>query len=650
MFERVRKDRSPPDADRRRVVAPARPARLVVGPARGAVEVEADRLAAEALAIGQRRVDGPVGVPADGRVRRSAFPHAPSAIGPAGGELDGVTAGRIRRASGSPMDAGTRAEMEGAFGADLSAVRIHAGSEAADLSRSLGARAFTTGSDIFFGSDEYRPRTGAGRRLLAHELAHTLQESGPAQRASRMIRRTPYLANSDGSIYKDTTNDDLELAYLGNVAGVKHMFVEYKAIAKIQDQVKGLLPSVGPIRTDFSTRQRDKKSRAKNEQRKRATGLDLGDEGPAINTKVREEVRRAATKKRHDDDVLGNRLLIGLGRVYAWLNGDDWADVTDDLTPVKLATVVMRIVEAGAQWLPTGGGSRLPAPSGKLYVAPPRMRARVFELLGVRSDQLAAYEGVQLTTMEDADEYITTRDNLVASGANVYTFENVDTGTWMFYASEVVNKRSDNSRVQVAGHVYGDDDFAGLDDTRDAVLMRAITASYGQLTAATADSGWVPGTEMTASRDRGDGQALAMKNWNALGAAAYANRFMGRALNLKQNWEWLHVRGAQIGGETVGGNLVPGLYATNSCMIPFEAMIKNWSLAGPKTFWAKFVATGVNGPFATGIELWITAKGHEQLGDLAPTRLATFDPLAGRVVDKLAGEMIKRSIDRSVRV
>jgi hypothetical protein len=66
--------------------------------------------------------------------------------------------------------------MQSQFGADFSRVRIHTDQPAADLSRSLGARAFTHGPDIYFGPNEYRPTTSAGRHVLAHELTHVVQQ------------------------------------------------------------------------------------------------------------------------------------------------------------------------------------------------------------------------------------------------------------------------------------------------------------------------------------------------------------------------------------------------------------------------------------------------------------------------------------------
>jgi len=68
-----------------------------------------------------------------------------------------------------------------ALGDSLSDVRIHADGAAAALARSVSARAFTVGSDIFFGPGEYRPGTPAGRELLTHELVHVVQQRDGVQ-------------------------------------------------------------------------------------------------------------------------------------------------------------------------------------------------------------------------------------------------------------------------------------------------------------------------------------------------------------------------------------------------------------------------------------------------------------------------------------
>jgi len=78
----------------------------------------------------------------------------------------------------------TRTFMESRFGRDFSAVRIHTGSDAATSAQALRARAYTIGPNIVFGSGQYSPSTTEGQRLLAHELAHVVQQSGssPASR------------------------------------------------------------------------------------------------------------------------------------------------------------------------------------------------------------------------------------------------------------------------------------------------------------------------------------------------------------------------------------------------------------------------------------------------------------------------------------
>jgi Domain of unknown function (DUF4157) len=75
------------------------------------------------------------------------------------------------------LDAGTRAEMESAFGENFGDVRVHSGPEAESLSDELGARAATRGRDIYFGTNEYKPGTAEGKQLIAHELTHVVQQS-----------------------------------------------------------------------------------------------------------------------------------------------------------------------------------------------------------------------------------------------------------------------------------------------------------------------------------------------------------------------------------------------------------------------------------------------------------------------------------------
>ena len=82
------------------------------------------------------------------------------------------------KGSGSSMDSGTKSFMENRFGADFSNVKVHTGREAVQMSRDLNAQAFAVGNDIYFNEGKYNPSSDAGKHLLAHELTHTIQQSG----------------------------------------------------------------------------------------------------------------------------------------------------------------------------------------------------------------------------------------------------------------------------------------------------------------------------------------------------------------------------------------------------------------------------------------------------------------------------------------
>jgi len=84
----------------------------------------------------------------------------------------------VLRSPGQPLDTATRAVMEPRFGHDFSQIRVHTDSEAADSAHAVNALAYTVGEDVVFGRGQYRPSSLDGQKLIAHELTHTLQQSG----------------------------------------------------------------------------------------------------------------------------------------------------------------------------------------------------------------------------------------------------------------------------------------------------------------------------------------------------------------------------------------------------------------------------------------------------------------------------------------
>jgi hypothetical protein len=98
-----------------------------------------------------------------------------------------ATVHKVLTSPGQPLDSAARAFMEPRFGYDLSKVRIHSDALAANSARSIGAVAYTVGSQIVFGAGRLAPATTEGRALLAHELAHVLQQ----QQAPARVQRRP---------------------------------------------------------------------------------------------------------------------------------------------------------------------------------------------------------------------------------------------------------------------------------------------------------------------------------------------------------------------------------------------------------------------------------------------------------------------------
>ncbi len=167
-------------------------ASLRLGPPDDAYEREADQIAGRVMrspdSAGEAGETGIAPTPLPYTIQRSTddagLPVAPAVASAVGG----------MRGGGQPLPAGERDFFERRFGHDFGQIRIHAGDEAAATARSLDARAFTVGNDIAFDAGEYQPGTVGGRQLLAHELTHTIQQTGgvAAKRAQRKApARTP---------------------------------------------------------------------------------------------------------------------------------------------------------------------------------------------------------------------------------------------------------------------------------------------------------------------------------------------------------------------------------------------------------------------------------------------------------------------------
>jgi Domain of unknown function (DUF4157) len=83
-----------------------------------------------------------------------------------------------RRGYGEPLEEGMRGELETKLGDSFHDVRIHKDGEADSIARSVSANAFTTGTDVYFAEGQFKPESPEGKELIAHELAHVVQQRG----------------------------------------------------------------------------------------------------------------------------------------------------------------------------------------------------------------------------------------------------------------------------------------------------------------------------------------------------------------------------------------------------------------------------------------------------------------------------------------
>lgn len=149
-------------------------AKLDVSQPADATEREAERVADEVVEMDDAR---------DGADRGPTVTR--TATGNSGGTVDGETESRIESVTsgGRPLPESTRSFFQERFGREFSDVRVHTGPDADEAARSINAEAFTYGSDVVFRSGAYRPGSRDGRRLLAHELTHVVQQGNGASRS-----------------------------------------------------------------------------------------------------------------------------------------------------------------------------------------------------------------------------------------------------------------------------------------------------------------------------------------------------------------------------------------------------------------------------------------------------------------------------------
>ena len=161
---------------RLKTAAPTRPASPAPAPARPSLTPVRTALLQRACACGQLPGTGGKCDDCD-KKKKDKFVQRASSGGPQPSAVPN-SVNQALSSPGRPLDTPTRSFMESRFGHDFGGVRIHDDSQAAESARAVNAKAYTVGNDIVFDRGQYNPSTQSGKHLLAHELAHTVQQGG----------------------------------------------------------------------------------------------------------------------------------------------------------------------------------------------------------------------------------------------------------------------------------------------------------------------------------------------------------------------------------------------------------------------------------------------------------------------------------------
>lgn len=165
--------------------------KLTIGASNDPLEQEADRIAEQVMASPVPSYVNTI----PPRIQRFTG-HAVEQADQAPASVD-----RVLASSGRPLEPALRHEMGQRFGHDFSQVRVHAGTAAEQSAQDVNAQAFTVGSNIVFGQGQFAPETHAGRRLIAHELTHVVQQEAPSRTKSLQPVVKPRYAHGHGEIF-----------------------------------------------------------------------------------------------------------------------------------------------------------------------------------------------------------------------------------------------------------------------------------------------------------------------------------------------------------------------------------------------------------------------------------------------------------------
>lgn len=298
------------------------------------------------------------------------------------------------------------------------------------------------------------------------------------------------------------------------------------------------------------------------------------------------------------------------------------SDANYDMFVAMLQELMIRQAEPAEK--PQGGGAnRTAAASGKVMVKMTDVDSFVWN-----SGDNPYKDVYQNPTIEGAAD-------LNVEAAKVGAVKLKAGGKDAVYVPDGAAKKRTTKNFYIGGTAYKKGD---VNDKKDDDEIKVPWAALKQKTPQDQHA------ETFTRKDRGKGQADAMGKWSANAAVVASNLIEGTDYDDTLAWEWLHLRGAGLGGATAPGNLTPGTYNANSEMIPIENKIKSLkNNAEVNKLVADFKPKNVTGVFAKEIEMSIKVDYKGILGTQTGSWL--IDTVTGKVFDKIHEKKLKDDIN-----
>ncbi|MGQ3013434.1 MAG: eCIS core domain-containing protein [Flavobacteriales bacterium] len=534
-----------------------------------------------------------------------------------------------RKENRTGMPDSLKAGIEKLSGYSMDDVKVHYNSAAP---AQLQAHAYAQGSDIHIAPGQ--------EKHLPHEAWHVVQQKqGRVQPTAQLKGKVA--VNDDSGLEKEA---DIMGARAAQLKSTEEEPVQKMSFASVQGKA--------PVQRKIELYDRDTGAYRETEDGKPASGAgDLYFTGRYYKTlpvfvnasKVNEVLKfveeMQGINEDTDDDKYYKELNKGInslhGGIEVALPGavfyTDDEDVTDSLDNKgfwlrqALSKPLMRdpLAKRG------GFMNRFQSASGMLFS--PKTKEEVEEDLGELPDGV----GFQRTAnSEAAFEYFGKGHKAIISGDYMYIRGVFAPGPG-----------------QDEGSVFSANGAQGMGPDDDRLKDDSLTAVLPAATGDTVED--VVHKAYARKKSRGAGQIAAMNNWNALGYAGYWKHHGKGTLNVKVDWEWLHIRGAQNGGETSADNLVAGTSVANSAMIPVEDKINEWTAAARADhpmmvrYTGRRIA-GTNLGREITLKIWapnglpnVTAAIQE-----GQAIQASFNPLTDSSFDRMHRQMLARQLDK----